>query len=151
MPDAAPDTQWDLIILDCLVIGLIKQIKLTAHFELLAQRFLGDPDTHGSQLMPTPGDRIPDQDVPVETVHRSSAGVRCLGDPVVVIGSPVLVRVAVGQHITDADDEDRRVVLEDRGLALLAGQIGERIGDLLGVEELQFFRDSAHVMLLELL
>jgi hypothetical protein len=58
-----------------------------------------------------------------------------LGDPVVVVGGAHLVGVAVLEGPADAVDEDRGVVLEDRGLALLAGLVGEAVEDLLGVEE----------------
>jgi len=67
------------------------------------------------------GDGVPDQDVAVDPVHRPAVVGDRRGHPVVVVGGAHLVGVAVVERPADPDDEDRGDLLEDRGLALLAG------------------------------
>ena len=115
--------------------GSSRKSSWPGHLELETQRLLRDPDAHRGQLVAPPGDGVPDEDVAVEPVHRAPVLGRGLGHPVVVVGGAQLVRVAVGERPADAVDEDRRVVLEERGLPLLAGQVRVHLEDLLGVEE----------------
>ena len=87
--------------------------------------------------VPPPGDGVPDEDVAVQTVHRAPVGGDRLGRPVVVVSRAQLVRVAVGERPADPVDEDRRGLLEDRRLALLAREVGIGREDVLGVQKRQ--------------
>ena len=85
--------------------------------------------------MATLRDRVPDQDVAVQAVHRPPVGCDGGGYPVVVVGRPQLVRIPVLERPADADDEDGRDLLQDERLALLAGQVGIAPEEILGMEE----------------
>lgn len=61
--------------------------------------------------------------------------VTCIGHPVVIIGGAHLVRIAIFQGPTDADNEDRRILLQNLRFALLARQIGVHLENLLGMQE----------------
>src|SRR5262249_24109405 len=97
-----------------------QEIELPRNFELLPQRFCVHTDTHGRQLVTSPGDRIPHQNVAVQTMGTADGICACLGHPVVIIGGAHLVRIADLQSPADPDDEDRWIFLENRSLALLA-------------------------------
>ena len=107
------------------------------------QRLLRHADAARHQLVPPARDRVPDEDVAVQPVHRAPVRRDGLGRPVVVVGGAQLVRVAVGERPADPVDEDRRMLLQDRRLALLARQVGVGREDVLGVEELELVGQRA--------
>ena len=121
LPDAAPDTQWNLIVEKGLMVGQAEKILLARHLELDLERFLGDPDAHRGQLVAPFCDRIPHQDITVKSMVLLAIFDDGLGDPVVVIGSAHFVGVAVFQRPADADNEYRRGVFhKGPGLPLFA-------------------------------
>ena len=56
--------------------GSFRKSSLAGDLELLPQRLLGDADAHRGQLVAALGDRVPDQDVAVEAVHRLAVSSR---------------------------------------------------------------------------
>jgi hypothetical protein len=140
LADPGADGERDLVPQDRPVVRELEEVELPRELQLPPERLLRDPDPARHQLVPATRDRIPDEDVSVQPVHRATVGGHGLRRPVVVVGRPQLVREAVGERPADAVDEDRRVLLEDRGLPLLAGQV--RIGgeQVLRVDELELVR-----------
>src|SRR5215472_14485451 len=85
------------------------------------------------------GDMIPDENVAVQAVSIA-VGLRAgIGDPVIVIGSPHLVRISVIQWPADASDEDGRIFLKNDRLPPLARQVRIHRKQLLRVQKREFF------------
>ena len=74
LAEAAADGQRTLVVQDSLVLGKLEEVELVADSELHLHGFLGDPDSHRGELVPAPGDRVPNQDVAVEAMHRPAVG-----------------------------------------------------------------------------
>ena len=83
------------------------------------------------------GNGVPDQDVAVQPMRVFAGLIVSIGNPVVVIGGAHFVRITVLQRPANSDNENRRILLQHRGLALLAWQVGIHIENFLGVQELQ--------------
>src|SRR5450755_243970 len=90
--------------------------------------------------MPPVRYRVPHQNVAIQPMHH----VAILGDrrrdPVVVVGCPHLMRIAVAQHPSNADDEHRRILLQDCRLPLFARQFGIHVEYFLGMQERDLLR-----------
>jgi len=90
--------------------------------------------------VPSLGDRVPDEDIAVQAVHRLAALRASLRRPVVVVGRPHLVRETVLEDPPYPDDEDSRMFLEDCGLSLFSRKVGKPFEDVLCVDELYLVR-----------
>src|SRR6516164_11629417 len=59
------------------------------------------------------------------------------------------MRIAVLQHPSNPDDEDRRVALQDRRLTLLARKVRIQVENLLRVQEGDLFRQVREIRVLQ--
>src|SRR5438270_12956655 len=123
LADASADREWQLVVDDSLVIGEFQILEKVRHLELLAQGFGVYANAHGTEFMPALSDVVPHQNVAVQAVSVTMGLVAGVGDPVIVIGSAHLVRIAVFQGPADPDNEKRRILLQNYGLAALARQV----------------------------
>ena len=87
--------------------------------------------------MTTPCHWVPNKNITVKTMHRSTVFGDCFRDPVIVVRRPHLVGIAVLQRPADPVDEDRALLLEDLRLPLLPRQVGVSFQNLLRVQERQ--------------
>ena len=51
LSDAAANTEWNIVIHDCLVIRLFQEIKLSTYLKLLFESIPGDPYAHRRQFV----------------------------------------------------------------------------------------------------
>src|SRR5208283_5577582 len=121
--DAATDTERDLAVQDRLMIRELKEVELARHRELLAEGLRSHPDPSGHELVTAPGNGVPREDVPVEAMHGAPILRAGLRDPVIVVGGAHLVREPILERPADPDQEHRWMLLQDRGLALLAREV----------------------------
>jgi hypothetical protein len=139
LADSAADTQGDPVVHDRLVIWKFEVFHQIRHLELLDHGFFGDSNTHGGELMPSPCDRVPDQDVPVEPMGGLSGVARSVRYPIVIVGGSHLMRIPILEWVADANDENGRIFLEHESLALFARQVGIHVQNIFSVKESQFF------------
>ena len=123
------------------MIWQFEEIKLIGNLELLPERVLGDADAHRSKLVAALCDLVPHQDVAVQAMHLLAVLDDCRGYPVIVVGGAHLVRIPVLKRPADTDNIDGRILLKDRGFALLARHVGEHVENFLGMEKDKFLRD----------
>ena len=69
LTNATPNAERDFVIQDCLVVWKFEKILLAGHLQLLLERVCVDADTHGCQFVAPLGNRVPDENVTVETMH----------------------------------------------------------------------------------
>src|SRR5215469_5331618 len=65
LADAPADAEWNFILQNSLVIGILQKIELGGKFQLLAKSFAVHTNAHGTEFVATPGDIIPDQNVAI--------------------------------------------------------------------------------------
>ena len=138
MPDSAAYAERKVVIQNALVIRHLHKMKLIGNLELYFERFCVDANPHTRQLVPSFCDGIPDEDVPINAVSVSSGFSRSVGHPVVIIGCPQFVRVAVLERPADAVNKNGRILLNNRGFALLTRQVGVLGENIFGVNESEF-------------
>src|ERR1041384_7288509 len=113
----------------------LAQMRLLEQGHVSSRLTDASTDAQRQLLVPSLCDRVPNQNVAVESVHFSSIFGSSFGDPVVVVRGSQLVRIAVFQRPADPVDEHRRVFLKDRRLSLLSRKLRVSIEDVLRVNE----------------
>src|SRR5436853_6513521 len=81
---------------------------------------------------------VPNQDVAVESMGIFAGLLAGVGDPIVVVGGAHLVWIAILQWPANPKDEDGRMLLQDRRLALLAREVGIRVENVVGWAKLHY-------------
>mmetsp|Transcript_538 Transcript_538/g.1571 ORF Transcript_538/g.1571 Transcript_538/m.1571 type:complete len:331 (+) Transcript_538:307-1299(+) len=117
-----------------------------AQVQLLDQRFGIDTDSHGGELKGAFKDGVPNQQVSID----AGATVGARRGPVVVIGgTSIVAKFAVGLPASNAHQEDSSVFLADNVLAFLGGGIGVLLEELVGGAECDFFwKECRHTIFL---
>ena len=95
LPDSSADRERNLVVQDRLMIGQLHEVQLFGHRKLLFQRLGRNSNAHRRQFMAPPGNRVPYQDVAIQSMRVFAGLIVGVGDPVVVIGGAHLVRIAV--------------------------------------------------------
>jgi len=129
LADTTTNREWQLIVKQLLVEVKLFALFLAFYLKLAQQALLVDTNTHARKLKATTQNRIPYQDIAVQ----SGTSVFGDGTPVVVVRSTSVVLLAVAQLSADTDHEYSSVLLADGILTLFRCFVGIHLQQFLGM------------------
>lgn len=115
LTDTTTDTQWQLVVQELLVEIELLSIFLAFQLQLAKQALLVNTDTHRAQLEASAQNRIPDQDITIQSL----LAILGYGAPVVIVRSTSIMLLSIAQLSADTLYKYGTIFLADSILALL--------------------------------
>src|SRR5436190_11542042 len=95
LADSAADRERNLVCEYGAMVRQPQEVELPGKFELPLQAIFRHPDAHGCEFVAALGDRVPYQDVAIETVGGIAGFLARVRYPIVVVGGAHFVRISV--------------------------------------------------------
>ena len=108
LSDTSADTVGKFPIQQGFVEGERPALIMAGDGQLTVKALRADPDSHAADLIAAAEGVIPEQDIPVQI-------------PVIIVGSPAVMGLSVGEGSADLHEEGRAVLFDKSVLPFLGG------------------------------
>lgn len=127
LADTATNAQRQLVVQELLMEVKLLSILLALQLKLTQQTLLVDTDTHRTELETATQNRIPDEDITIQ----SHLAVLSHGAPVIIVRSSAIMLLAIAQLAANALYKYSAILLADCILALLRRKVWIHIEQIL--------------------
>ncbi len=138
LTDTATNAQRQLVVQELLMEVKLLSILLALQLKLTQQTLLIDTDTHRTELETATQNRIPDEDITIQ----SHLAVLSHGAPVIIVRSSAIMLLAIAQLASDALYKYSAILLADFILALLRRKVWIHIEQILRMNKMNLLRQE---------